>query len=84
MANGHAQNGNICQDVGHSIADERSLEVDATPGHSRKPSFLYWIALEDTDAIDGDDPAHGHEPQDVCADCEASGGKDAHVHQEQR
>lgn len=84
LLHGHDQDGDVGDDVGHGIADEGALEVDALARHPRLPGDVDGVALEDADEDDGDPPRRHGAADDVGRDLEAAAGEDAQVHGQQR
>lgn len=84
LLDGHDQDGDVGDDVGHRVADEGALKVDALAGHPRLPRDVDGVALEDADEDDGDPPRQHGAPDDVGGDLEAAAGEDAQVHLQQR
>lgn len=83
LLHGHDQDGDIGDDIGHRVADEGALEVDALARHPRLPCHVDRVALEDADEYDCDPPPCHNTPDDVGRDLEAAAGEDSQVHPQQ-
>lgn len=84
LLDGHDQDGDVGDNIGHRVPDEGALEVDALAWHPWLPRHIDGVALEDADEDDGDPPPQHNTPDNIRRDLEAAAGEDAQIHPQQR